>query len=142
MSMDNYLKKTRDTIATYFNASWAETSVQYPNTILTTDGLTEFITLTLQSVTGFQQTITNQRQRGQVRHWLLIIQIFTKGKLGDGRAYQIADLLEDFLTNKTLDVSGETNQIIFEVPNPPTSISSQRDGWFQMNVSYPYYVRN
>ena len=32
--------------------------------------------------------------------------------------------------------------VIFEVSEPPRMVASERDGWFQVNMSFPYYVRN
>ncbi len=138
----------RKTIETYMNSNWSYTSVGYINSTLDTDGLSEYITITIRPVDS-EQVILGQPLNlsdGQRRDYVLFFQIFTDLGGGSGRAYELADFIEDLFNMKTLPTL-EGRKIEFLVPRPPDSegdvsdTNQTRKGWFQVNMDCPFFVR-
>lgn len=107
--------------------SYSATAIQYENTVLDKDGLTEWVAVfdkpTFIESTGMGET-------SALTEGILIIPIFTPIGTGTERSRAIAEALETVLANT--DIGG------ISLGNAELHPAAPNESWFQQNLQVPY----
>jgi len=142
----------RKAIGTLFNTGWGTTTpVSYENRDYRPPASSEWVRLKILAVDSFRTEIgTGARHERTVG--LVTVQVFVPGNTGDGRAFELGDMVADIFRSQQVQLydpaDGVTviGRILFRIPTvrnvgvgDQVRVDNTLKGlYYQVNVSVPY----
>lgn len=127
-----------NTITRAFMQGFTACSVEYPNDVLDTRQLDEWVRLSVKSYTP--QTL-NLAKTSAMRRGCIYVQVFTKTKIGAGRATELGVLAANVFESKIISNIEFDFASVTQIGNGLIDSSTSQDsGWYQVQVIIDYKV--
>ena len=115
-----------------FESNWFETPVEYPNARIETDGLAEWIRVTILSNKNKQIGFKGGSHRGGT----LDVQVFTRINTGPGRINELAEMVGALFADLVSGTLVFKPHTIFTVGESiAQGLNTVKSGWYQVNCS-------
>jgi len=127
------LNDTRGILVNYFKTAWGSTTkIAYQNVPFDDTGLTEYVETKLIPLHDSNACIGSYDTKRKRHEGVLAIFIYTKQNSSAFRAYELADLVADYMDNKKIASNLTTSASI----NYDEGV--RKDGWYSVNVRIPF----
>lgn len=118
-----------------FDINWVETPIEYPNQRINTDGLAEWVRVNIRSYDSQRIGL----KTGARRFGTLDVQVFTKVNTGNGRAVEIAEIVEALFKDHIYKTLVFKPCVIYTIGESiAQGLNTVKSGWYQVNCSIDY----